>query len=170
MTTSELLAHEFDELRSRRETEEKLVRLWVVVCSGILIGAFAFAQWVDSRLLLLFVVLAAALIVGLGIRIANKIDAEHEVYAGVGRTIVTILQLEYSLGDPSSSKKNIGSDIAQIGQGRGHARTSEIVRFSAGFTALALLILGFALLLCPPRKEPSKVLQQTPTTGASAAE
>jgi len=148
MSTKDYFDQQIQEMRLRRDTEEKLVRLWLAVCAGILTAAFAFVQWAEVLYLaLIFLAFAAVLLAGVGKRIADKIEAEHKVYESIGQGIVALLATDFSLGDPSITKPNIGSDIKELGRGEGYKKTAGLVRFSARVVALALVVLGVAPLI-----------------------
>ena len=157
MTPSELLQIEFAELRLRRDTEEKLVRLWVAICSTVLAAAFGFSQWAVEKdikvyFLGLFLLLTSGFLAGIGMRIAKKIDEENTVYAGIGRTIKRLIALDYSISEDASKGRCIGEDIGKIGQGTGHKHTSEIIRFSAGFTGFSLFVFSIVLFITEYQK------------------
>jgi hypothetical protein len=148
MSTKDYFDQQVLEMRLRRDTEEKLMRLWLAVCAGVLTAAFAFVQWAAvPYLALIFVVFAAILLAGVGTRIAEKIEAEHKVYESIGQGIVALLATDFSLGDLLSTKPNIGSDIKDLGRGEGYKKTAELVRFSARVVAVALVVLGIVPLI-----------------------
>ena len=151
MSPTELLNREFDELRLRMEHEEKLLRLWVAICAGVFVAAFAFAQWAEPCLVFVFTVLSGAFFVYMSKLLTKKIRKEHEVYAAVGRTIINLMESDYSFSFRVPDKHFVGPDFAKIGSGTGYKQTIRIIRRSAWYTAFAIIVLG-ALSWMTPRK------------------
>lgn len=143
---TELLTEEFNELRWRRDMEDRLVNWTIAICSGVLTALVAFVEFAPPPLALAFAVFAAGLMLGVGMRIGKKIDAENRVYQGVGDSIRCILSNDHSftrVDETGGDKPYIGENLAKIGSGSGAMETKEIVGFATKWTSFAVVVIAF---------------------------
>jgi hypothetical protein len=154
----ELLKEEFEELRWRRDIEDRLVKWTISICTGILSATIVFTQYADSVLVLIFCIFSAVLSAGFGIIVCFKLEAENEAYKGVGRTIVKILKNKFIMekdktGEPNNPNPNIGEDIKKLGEGEGYKNTVAIIKYCTVVTSLGIIALGLANFLIVPIKK-----------------
>src|SRR5690606_27239912 len=98
MESHALFTAELEELRVRRENEEKLTRLHFALTSFIFTALNALIQMFSTKPILALIsgILSAAFLIGIGVRLCDKIRRENEVYRGISRTIVNLLSNHFS--------------------------------------------------------------------------
>lgn len=140
------LQEEFAELRWRRDIEDRIIRWFITISSGLITASLALAQFADPIVFAVFAILTAVLIWRVNFHVTKKIEAENAVYQGIGKTIVKTLENDFSLTNESDTKESIGSDIAKLGTGGGYQKTNNILNASARLTFWILVATGITNL------------------------
>ena len=131
-------------MRSRSETEYRLLNMFIVVNPIIITAIFALSELVDDKVLFLALTLSVAtLLAMLTILLTLKIKAEHEIYVQLGQHVVKVWKY-FGLFEKGVYINDaiLEKTVEDYGTGEGYLRTLRILWGIPIFTSAIVSALG----------------------------